>query len=381
VKGSRHIGSISRIPVYVHWSFFLVILWSGHIGYRAGGWGSVLFSITLTTILFGCVFLHELGHALAARRYGVVTRSITLLPIGGVAALERIPERPREELVIALAGPMVNVVIAGVLIGFIGWPHDMLTYGAQWNFAHLTEMVLLMNLIMIFFNLIPAFPMDGGRVLRACLAIFLSYPKATAIASVIGQIMALGMIVFGLQSNPFLCLIGVMVFLGAKAESRLVHMRSNFTGIYVRDIMSPTGVLVTPHEPARVCLDGWYDRGQTDYLVTMDGRVVGLVGESEWRKHLVDPDPAIRIGHIMERPVIFIRPEMPVFDLMDLIRSTRQSLFPVMEYDQPVGVVTRRHVYFILQQDPYAMRRVNQAEQPSVHHKPDRESGLRLDVG
>lgn len=251
MKGSRYIGSISRIPVFVHWSFFLIILWSGHIGYRAGGWGSVLFSISLTTILFGCVFLHELGHALAARRYGVVTRSITLLPIGGVAALERIPERPREELVIALAGPMVNVVIAGVLIGFIGWPHDMLAYGAQWDFNHLAEMVLLMNLIMIFFNLIPAFPMDGGRVLRACLAIFLSYPMATTIASVIGQFLALGMFVFGLQSNPFLCLIGVMVFLGAKAELRQVHMRSMHTGMPMREGMPPSGVDVSPDGATR----------------------------------------------------------------------------------------------------------------------------------
>ncbi len=382
MKGSRHIGSVSRIPVYIHWSFFLVIVWSGHIGFRAGGWGSVLFSVSLTIILFGCVFLHELGHALAARRFGVATRSITLLPIGGVAALERIPEQPREELVIALAGPMVNVVIAGVLIGWKGWPHALFTYGPEWNFAHLAEMVLLMNLIMIGFNMLPAFPMDGGRVLRACLAMVLSYSKATAIASFIGQALAVLMFVFGIQSNPFLCLIGVMVFLGAKAESRQVQIRSTMVGIRVRDVMSATGTLVSPHDPAQVCLEGWHDRGQTNYLVMSDDRLVGLVSETNWRRHLIDPDATIHVGHIMERPVVMIRPDMPLIALVDMARTTRQSLYPVVEGFQPVGMISRSQITHFMQQDFRAIRPVEKSKNESDSvPKSERRSGLGLDVG
>jgi Zn-dependent protease/predicted transcriptional regulator len=382
VKGSRHIGSVSRIPVYVHWSFFLVIFWSGHIGYRAGGWDSVLFSITLTMLLFVCVFLHELGHALAARRFGVVTRSITLLPIGGVAALERIPERPREELVIALAGPMVNVVIAGVLTLGLGWPTDLLTHGPEWNFAHLGEMVLLMNLIMIGFNMMPAFPMDGGRVLRACLAAFLGYPRATSIASAIGQAMAVLMVVVGLQSNPFLCLIGVMVFLGAKAESRQVHLRSAMSGVCVRDVMQQPGIVLAPDDSIRVCLEGWHERGQADYLIGTDDRIVGVVDQATWQRHAVDPDRSACVRQIMERPVVMVRPDMPVVTLCDLARTTRQSVYPVMVHEEVVGLITRNRVMDILIRHPAGIRPV--ASGTMECEQPTREeacSGLRLDVG
>lgn len=382
VKGSRHIGSVSRIPVYVHWSFFLVIVWSGHIGYRAGGWDSVLFSITLTLLLFVCVFLHELGHALAARRFGVFTRSITLLPIGGVAALESIPERPREELVIALAGPMVNVVIAGVLTAGLGWPSDLLTYGPIWDFAHLGEMVLLMNLIMIGFNMMPAFPMDGGRVLRACLASFMGYPRATSIASAIGQGMAVLMVVVGLQSNPFLCLIGVMVFFGAKAESRHVHLRSAMSGVCVRDGMQEPGIVLAPEDSIRICLDGWHERGQADYLINAGGRIVGVLDQATWQRHAVDPDRSVIVGRIMERPVVMVRPDMPMVTLCDLARTTRQSVYPVMVNEEAVGMITRNRVMDILIRHPTGIRPAAgdapECEQPT---REEDRPGLRLDVG
>ncbi len=351
MKGAWHLGVVAGIPLRLHWSFFLVLVWSGSLGYRAAGWDAVVYSVTLTVVLFLCVFLHELGHALAARRYGVGTRSITLLPIGGVAALERIPERPREELVIALAGPLVNVVIALVLIGWMGWPDEarFARLGSR-DWGEFPDMVLLLNLIMIGFNLIPAFPMDGGRVLRAILATVMRYPQATSVASVIGQGFAVVMVVAGFSYNPFLSLIGVMVFLGARAESRVVHLRSALSGLTVRDIMVVPPPVLSPGSLIEECIDGWRQHGHRDFVVVDDGRVVGVLDDATWRAHALDVERGWPLCRIMVRPVVMVRPDMPLISLCDLVRSGQQELYPVVVGAELIGLVSRARVRAIMEQ-------------------------------
>ncbi|HMP96623.1 MAG TPA: site-2 protease family protein [Kiritimatiellia bacterium] len=217
---------IRGIPLIVHWSFLLILGWSGYQGYGIGGWRGGLFTITLTLLLFVCVVLHELGHALMARRYGILTRSITLLPIGGVAALDRIPRRPIQELLIAVAGPLVNVLIMAALYPLTGWPADFFVFRGLWGVGLMLELLFYVNLVMVVFNLIPAFPMDGGRIVRSLLALVVSYERATAIASVLGQVLALGMVAAGFYWNPFLILIGIMIFFGARKENQMVQRRS-----------------------------------------------------------------------------------------------------------------------------------------------------------
>jgi len=237
MNGILRIGVFGGIPVVVHWSFGLILIWSAYQGHQIGGWSYVGFSVLLTLLLFICVLLHEFGHALMARRFGIPTRSILLLPIGGVAALLRIPQKPSQELLIAIAGPAVNVVIATVLFLLFGMPGTMDL--DLWSFRTFAEALLYVNLAMIAFNLIPAFPMDGGRILRALLAIKLPYLRATAIAAVIGQILAAGMFVYGISRSPFMSLIGVMVFFAARKEYEMVRMREQAVPLRPPDLSRP----------------------------------------------------------------------------------------------------------------------------------------------
>jgi Zn-dependent protease len=236
------LGDVAGIGIYVHWSFWLLPAW---ILLSGGGLGGALASVLFVFAIFGCVVLHELGHALTARQFSIGTRDITLYPIGGVASLERIPKRPSHELAIALAGPAVNVVIAAalfvlLLVAGIG------THGLLFNFTGGSFLVnlLVVNVGLVVFNMLPAFPMDGGRVLRAFLAMRLPYLRATEIAVRVGQLTAIILGLAGLLTGGgTLLLIALFVFLAAQAELSMAR-RNEMTG-------SPSFVNAAswPHEP------------------------------------------------------------------------------------------------------------------------------------
>jgi Zn-dependent protease len=182
--------------------------------------------VLFIVLLFACVLLHELGHALTANAFGIHTADITLLPIGGVARLERIPTEPRQELLIAIAGPLVNVVIAAVLIFYLNQRADASDFG-DFNSPRVGMLSKLasVNIGLVLFNLIPAFPMDGGRVLRALLAMRMNYVRATEIAAKIGQGIAIFLGIIGLFSNSLLIFIALFVFIGAQQEAAMARMR------------------------------------------------------------------------------------------------------------------------------------------------------------
>ena len=198
------IGTIKGTVIRVHLTFLLFLLWIGAAHYAQGGWDAGVQGVVFIVLLFLCVLLHEFGHVLAARRYGIQTPDITLLPIGGVARLERIPEQPGQELLVALAGPAVNLVIAGLLyLAFGGFvPAEGLEVANPG--VGLMARLAMVNLFLAVFNLIPAFPMDGGRVLRALLAYRLGYARGTQIAASVGQAVAFGLGLLGLFWNPLL---------------------------------------------------------------------------------------------------------------------------------------------------------------------------------
>src|SRR5688572_6438823 len=239
MKSSLKIAQTAGISIYVHWSFVLFIGWvffsdlmQTHSFWLA--WQGVAFVLAL----FFCVVLHELGHALAARRYGIRTRDIILLPIGGVARLEKMPDLPSQELVVALAGPAVNVVIAAILFGIILLKQST---SALLDVQLLQGSPLIRlfwtNIFLVFFNLIPAFPMDGGRILRALLTVKQGRARATAVAAKIGQTIAILFGIMGLFGNPFLIFIAIFVFLGAQAEAQAVQTNAAIGGLKVRDAM------------------------------------------------------------------------------------------------------------------------------------------------
>ena len=229
-------ANLAGIGVYLHWSFWLLPAWillsAG--GGLAGAVGSVLFVFAI----FGCVVLHELGHALMARHYGIGTRDITLYPIGGVANLERMPRRPSQELAIALAGPAVNVVIAGTLFGTL----LVAGVGAQGPSFSLVGGSFLLNLLavnvaLVVFNMLPAFPMDGGRVLRAFLAMRMSYLRATEIAVRVGQGVAIALGLLGLWTGGTLLFVALFVFLAARAELAMARRQETFGASSVVDAL------------------------------------------------------------------------------------------------------------------------------------------------
>jgi Zn-dependent protease len=233
MRWSITLGSIAGIRLYLHWTFLILLglVFFSDLGKGIGLPGATQ-AVLFVVVLFACIVLHELGHALAARRYGIPTRDITLLPIGGIARMERMPREPRQELWVALAGPLVNVVIAAVLfVMLVGLQYTRVKF----LISQEPFLVLLLraNLFLIAFNLLPAFPMDGGRVLRALLARRMDYVRATRIAARIGQVMAVFFVIAGIYSlfsrhvSPMLTLIGVFIFFGARNEAHIVEIGRN----------------------------------------------------------------------------------------------------------------------------------------------------------
>ena len=230
MKGAFRIITLFGIPVQLHWSFGLIVFWILYVAYSSGmDLQSMLWFSLFIIALFICVVMHEFGHALSARRYGVNTRDITLLPIGGVARLERLPDKPIQEFVVAIAGPLVNVAIALVLglglwlfssydeiLGVIQQMDQQNAFSGLLNFV---IMLVCLNAMLVGFNLLPAFPMDGGRIFRSLLSIRLGRVKATRIASYIGQLLALGFFGWGMYNGEFILgLIGIFVFFTGSAR-------------------------------------------------------------------------------------------------------------------------------------------------------------------
>ncbi len=220
------IGRLFGSEVRIHVTFFLLLAWIGIAHYQTGGMPAAIEGVGFIVAIFACVVAHEFGHAIAARRYGIRTPDITLLPIGGLARLERMPENPRQEIVVALAGPAVNVVIAALLIAFMNARFDVqaLQRLEDPGVGFLVRLASV-NIFLVLFNLIPAFPMDGGRVLRAILAFWYPRPQATNLAARVGQALAFVFGFFGLMGNPMLLFIAIFVYLAATAEAQSVGLQ------------------------------------------------------------------------------------------------------------------------------------------------------------
>ena len=226
MRSSLKVASIFGIEVRIHLTFLLFLVWIWFSYYQIAGFAGAIQGVLFILALFACVLLHEFGHAFAARGFGIETPDITLLPIGGVARLSRIPEKPWQELVVAIAGPLVNVVIAAALISVIHGSAalEQLEYLESPRIELLAKLASV-NVMLVLFNLIPAFPMDGGRVLRALLAMAMPYAQATQIAAWIGQGLAVVFGIFGLFGNPLLIFIAFFIFVGAQQEAAMARSK------------------------------------------------------------------------------------------------------------------------------------------------------------
>jgi len=346
MKWSFSIGRYFGIDLRLHATFLLLLAFlTGVQWLQTGSASAALGGLAFFSALFVCVVLHEYGHALAARRYGVGTRDITLLPIGGVARLERIPDTPRQELWIALAGPAVNVVIAALLALWLAGTGELGTIAAfdpvEGSFA---ARLLAVNLFLVAFNLLPAFPMDGGRVLRAVLAMRLNHARATRIAANIGQGMAVVFGVFGLFGNPMLVLIALFVWIGAAEEAAAAELKDTLRGLAAREAMLTDFLTLddrdTIGDAARLLLAG----SQRDFPVVDGASVLGIVTHDRLIRALRESDDHASVVTIADRDFDIASADEPLEDVLGRREPERCGVVPVYSGTRLVGLITADNV-------------------------------------
>ncbi len=350
MKWNLKLGRYFGIDVYLHFTFLLLLGLIGAAHWLTGRTvGAALGGVLFFSAIFLCVLLHEFGHALAARRFGIGTKDIVLLPIGGVARLERMPERPLQEFWIAVAGPAVNVVIAGALGlglmltgGWVSWSELSTTTG---SFA---ERLLVVNLFLVLFNLLPAFPMDGGRVLRSLLALRLDHARATRIAGRIGQGMAVLFALVGVLTNFMLLIIALFVWLGAAREMSAAGTRSALSGVRVRQAML-TQYQSLPPEASLDSATGLLLAGsQADFPVLDGGQLMGLLE----RRHLVEGlkrlGPSARVADVMVRDFPRTQPDEVLTELLSRLGDADFTTIPVVKDDRLEGLLTMENLHELL---------------------------------
>ncbi|WP_292292031.1 site-2 protease family protein [Marivita sp.] len=337
---SFSIGHILGSDLRVHATFFLLLAWIGTVTWLAEGPAATFANLAFVLALFACVVAHEFGHALMARRYGVRTPDITLLPIGGMARLEKIPEYPREEIAVALAGPAVNVVIWLVLV---------LGFGVRGNPAELVsledpsqsflERLAAVNLFLVVFNMIPAFPMDGGRVFRAVLAGSMGRVRATRWAARAGQAIAFLFGYLGLVSgNPILILIAIFVFMAAMAESSDVEMHDLVKGVMARDAMITAYEALAPGDTLPAAEMALLRTTQSEFpVVNADGTLAGILAKSAIIAHHQGATQAAKVADVMLG-------EVPTLMLTDPLERALDALH---QPNTPAVAVTDRKGLFL----------------------------------
>ena len=304
---SVNIGSIAGTAIRIHITFVLFLAWIFIASWVSGGADAAWNSLAFLLLLFLCVLAHEFGHIFTARAFGVPTPDVTLLPIGGVARLQRIPEKPSEEFLVAIAGPLVNVVIAIGLVAVAGADLGTRNLAVESAQVSMVDRLAAVNLFLALFNMIPAFPMDGGRVLRALLAIRLGHVRATEIAAMIGQWVAFALGFFGLFFNPMLIFIAIFVYLAAASEAQLVQLRAMSRGVPVSSAMMTQLAMLTADEHIDAAVETLLRTSQSEFPV-VDGerRLVGLLGRNELIAALKQrgPDAMVKDAMISDVPTV-----------------------------------------------------------------------------
>lgn len=346
MRGTWKLGEVFGIGIYLHWTFAILIAWVVAAHYLQGvGPGDTLEGIVLVLAIFACVVAHELGHALAARQYGIQTQDITLLPIGGVARLARMPEEPVQELVVSLAGPAVNVAIALALAAvlFVGGAFSPLGPSVFRPGGFLTNLMVT-NVFLVIFNLVPAFPMDGGRVLRAFLAQRMDYVRATEIAATVGQGVA---ILFGLAApfvNPFLLFIALFVYLGAQQEAHLVQARWLLRGVPVRAAMMTRFRTLHEDDLLPTVIEELLAGYQHDFPVVQDGNVVGMLTRHDLLTALAQRGQEVRVGDVMRRACAAVEETEMLESTFRRMREGQCPVMPVLRHGQLVGLLNLENV-------------------------------------
>lgn len=346
VRWAWKIATVAGIPVYVHSTFVVLIVFLFLSDWFDGrSVTAALGGLFFVIAVFVTIVLHEFGHAFAARRYGITTRDITLLPIGGVARLERMPDVPRQELWVALAGPAVNVVIALATyavdrVAFATVP----LMGLEPGQGAVLDRFFAVNVWLVVFNLIPAFPMDGGRALRALLAERFDYARATDIAATLGQGLALLLGFFGLFSNPFLVFIALFVWMGATAEASAVTMRTVLAGVPVERAMMTEFHALGSGDSLRAAAQLVVAGSQRDFPVVDEATVVGILTRDTLISALADRGADSTVGEVMLTSFATVGPRDPLEAAFARLQSPECPMLMVMLEARLVGLLTADNI-------------------------------------
>ncbi len=348
MKNALALPKVASIPIYIHWTFAILIGWIVLTNLWAGlDWLHVSWMVLFVLGLFVCVTLHELGHALAARYYGIHTRDITLYPIGGVARLDRMPQKPAHELVVALAGPAVNVIIMLAL-----WPliadFDMPEEDGARVFLidenNFLPMLGIVNVWLAAFNLIPAFPMDGGRVLRALLSLRMDRVRATEVAAFVGQAIAVLFVFAGFYTNPFLIFIGLFVILGARAEAEAVRSQSFLEGFTARDALMTNVPVIdkhqTIHEAVQILLDG---QART-FLVTENGMPYGILSRDHIIRGIRSAGEGAPVHTVADTRLHYFDAWAPLEEVLAYFQQEPGAIVLVREGNRLAGVIDSENI-------------------------------------
>jgi Zn-dependent protease/CBS domain-containing protein len=339
---SFRLGTILGIPIRIHFTFLVIL---GLLAINEASLSGVLAglsSLLFIVLLFGCVLLHELGHCVVARRFGVLIASITLYPIGGIAAFTEIPRQPMREILIAIAGPMVNFIIAGGL--FLGV--ELLSPGPRLPISILhggdfLGGLLQLNLRLGLFNLLPAYPMDGGRILRGLLATRMSYLAATRWAAGIGKIFGGLFILIGVVRQQYLLFIilGVFLYLIASSDERATLLQSALEGIQVRDLMITEFVALSPADTLTDALGRALHTFQDEFPVLREGSFLGVLSRRRIVDTLKEEGEGFVQGWVQEVKET-VSPQDSLKEAVRKMQSERTGLLPVVDDGRFVGVVT-----------------------------------------
>jgi Zn-dependent protease/CBS domain-containing protein len=335
---------VAGIQLRIHITFLLLIAWLAFGYYAQGGSAAAASRVIFVLLLFLCVVLHEFGHAFAAKAFGINTPDITLLPIGGVARLERMPEEPFQELVIAVAGPVVNVVIALGL--FVAGGSRAFFNPSSVEGGSLIAQLMTINILLLLFNLLPAFPMDGGRVLRALLATRMTYARATQIAALIGQGFAFAFGFIGLLFNPFLIFIALFVYIGASQEAALAQMKDVSRRFPVSSAMVKEFRTLAASATLDEAVDALLATSQHDFpVVDESGRVAGLLTRHDLIAALRKNDAELRVGDVMRRDIPTVTTGTRFEDAFRIMQECNCPAVPVLDrMKRLVGLLTPENV-------------------------------------
>jgi Zn-dependent protease/CBS domain-containing protein len=349
MKYSLKLGRPFGIKISIHWTFLLLIAWVVIIDVQQGlNFQQIMLSVLFILTLFVCVVLHELGHSLAAIKFGSEVRSITLLPIGGMANIRKIPEKPMQELIMTVAGLAVNVVIALILLGIL------LTRGGldleQMDFKTITPrnfltMLMFVNLFVVFFNLIPAFPMDGGRILRALFSMRMNRLKATRWAKNTGQFFAVAFVMAGLFLNPFLVVIGVFVFIGASAEYNLMKLGESIKAYSASDAMITDYMELAPEETLEKAAETLVHHHENGFVVAANGRIEGILTSNDIIKGLSNNDRGTTVREIMNADYETVAPDASLQEVFQMIQTRKIAIIPIVKNGRIKGIIDKDNIH------------------------------------